>query len=359
MIIASGVAVPPIYLLHKKGINAFSAGWSSSDAVIGVTVDFVDKLTYDEMQGIIAHKFSYILNGDIRLNLRLMSALYGLSFFNLVGEKLLVFTLLPNINLSSKKDAIDYEAEDRKNGNLMTLSILIWLFLGGFLICLSGLVIFIIGGLGLIVANRLQLSISQQRQFLADASAVQFTRNPEGIVGALRKIASYDLPFTMVERQASHLFFCSFDAAYKSEQMKSFLIERIQRIKGRDFKVEITPRPYVSKVVHAPLPKEPTLPKKAASQPTQLVDTMIFTALPFHELEQHSHHVAGAVAILYATLLPIEPKKRETLGLHFNHQIDPAVAQMLAKIDATVLQLSRAQSFALMCKALPTLKRLS
>jgi hypothetical protein len=185
-------------------------------------------------------------------------------------------------------------------------------------------------------------------------------------VGALRKIASYDLPFTVVERQASHLFFCSFDAAFKSEQMKLFLIERIQRIKGRDFKVEIIPRPYVSKV-HAPLPKKPTLPKKAASQAHQLMDTIGSMALPAQEvsiifpqiLEEQCHDLAGALAILYATLLPIDPKKRETLGLHFSQKIDPAVAQILAKIDATVLQLSRAQSFALMCKTLPTLKRLS
>ena len=168
MALASGVPVPPVFMLREeKGINAFAAGFSPSDSVIGVTRGSAQQLTRDQLQGVIAHEFSHILNGDMRLNLRLMGVLYGILLMGLVGRELF----------------LRRSRERMAGGAAVARDNVIYLVL-------IGLTFMVLGFLGCFFGNLIKAAVSRQREFLADASAVQFTRNPEGIAGALKRIGA-------------------------------------------------------------------------------------------------------------------------------------------------------------------------
>ncbi len=188
MAIAAGVPVPAVYVMDaEESINAFAAGKTPSDAVIGVTRGAMTLLNRDELQGVIAHEFSHILNGDMRLNLRLMGLLFGILFLALIGEFML------------RNAFRGVGSSNRKEGASLALVVL-----------LAGIGLMIIGYVGAFFANLIKASVSRQREFLADASAVQFTRNPDGIAGALKKIAGLSAGSRLAHpmaRDASHLFF--------------------------------------------------------------------------------------------------------------------------------------------------------
>lgn len=188
MAIASGVPVPTVFLLDsEESINAFAAGKTTSDAVIGVTRGCMTLLTRDELQGVMAHEFSHILNGDMRLNIRLMSILFGILFLALMGELIMRFGVRGGMHSSRREGA----------GAAMVMLV-------------AGLGLLAIGYVGNFFGNLIKASVSRQREFLADASAVQFTRNPDGLAGALMKIGGL-AEGSRVEhpmaRDASHLFF--------------------------------------------------------------------------------------------------------------------------------------------------------
>ncbi len=187
MALASGVPVPPVFLLSREqGINAFAAGYSPSDAVVSVTRGCAQQLTRDQLQGVVAHEFSHILNGDMRLNLRLIGVLHGILLMGLVGRELLRFgSYSSGGNRSRRNDS------------------------GAYLL-LIGLAFMVIGFLGLFLGNLIKAAASRQREFLADASAVQFTRNPEGIAGALRRIGAAIFGSKLISPradEASHMYF--------------------------------------------------------------------------------------------------------------------------------------------------------
>ncbi|MGD8990207.1 MAG: M48 family metallopeptidase [Desulfobacterales bacterium] len=160
MALASGTPVPQVYLLDReKGINAFAAGYSPNDAVVAITPNCLALLTRDEIQGVIAHEFSHILNGDMRLNIRLIGLLSGIMVLANVGY------LILRSRTGSRKS--------------------------GAQIVLVGLGLVIIGFVGHLFGRIIQAAVSRQREYFADASAVQFTRNPGGIAGALKKIGGF------------------------------------------------------------------------------------------------------------------------------------------------------------------------
>lgn len=159
MAIASGTSVPSVYVIEESGINAFAAGFQSADAVIGVTRGAIKNLNRDELQGVVAHEFSHILNGDMRLNLRLIGMIYGIVIIANTGELLMHST----------------RRSSRDRGTAISI----------------GLALLVLGYLGVFFGNVIKAAISRQREFLADASAVQFTRSKEGISGALQKIGGY------------------------------------------------------------------------------------------------------------------------------------------------------------------------
>ncbi len=160
--IAAGVPVPDIYLMaDEPGINAFAAGYSVSDAAICVTQGCLDNLSRDELQGVIAHEFSHVLNGDMRLNIRLMGLLFGILVLAIVGRQVIWF----GGGRSSRRDG------------------------GGGQVWMIGLALIVVGYIGYFFARLIQAAVARSRESLADASAVQFTRQTDGIAGALKKIA--------------------------------------------------------------------------------------------------------------------------------------------------------------------------
>ena len=202
--LASGIPVPEIYVLEQEsGINAFAAGFTTADAAVAVTRGALEKLNRGELQGVIAHEFSHIFNGDMRLNIRLMGALFGILILSLIGRRVLRGS---------------FYVGRSKNSN-------------GGAIVLVAVAVMLVGYIGLFFGRWIKSAVSRQREYLADASAVQFTRDPDGIAGALKKIAVYsDASYLNVEtEEVSHMLFGN------GEKMSMFsthppLNERIGRI---------------------------------------------------------------------------------------------------------------------------------
>jgi len=219
MAIASGLPVPPVYVLKQTGINAFAAGFSPSDTVIGVTTGAIEMLNRDELQGVIAHEFSHILHGDTRINMRMMGLLHGMTLISDTG--MLLLTTRRSTHYSS-----------RQGGTHPAIFML-------------GLLLFIVGLIGMILADLIKRAVARQREFLADASAVQYTRNPSGISDALKVIGGYKAGAKIQHGDAAamgHFFFCNalkwrVLAAAGSEgswwASHPPLLERIRRIEPR------------------------------------------------------------------------------------------------------------------------------
>jgi Zn-dependent protease with chaperone function len=179
MALASGIPVPSVYVLDDAGINAFAAGLGTQDAIVGVTRGTLTALDRDELQGVIGHEFSHILNGDMHINLRLIAILHGILFLGLVGEILM-------------------RTRGRGRGR------------DGAPIVLLGLGLVVIGYAGTFFGNLIKAAVNRQREFLADAAAVQFTRNPQGIARALKKIGGSTAGSRVASshsKEMSHLFF--------------------------------------------------------------------------------------------------------------------------------------------------------
>ena len=184
MSIAAGMPIPKVYLLNESSINAFAAGKSHSNAVIGVTRGALDNLSRDELQGVIAHEFSHILNGDMKLNLRLIGVLHGILLIGIIGQHIV--------------NSFRYRSSSKKDN-------------GGAIIII-GIGLMVIGYAGTFFGKWIKASVSRQREFLADASAVQFTRNKDTIAGALKKIGGLSegsLLQTPNATEYSHAYFAN------------------------------------------------------------------------------------------------------------------------------------------------------
>lgn len=210
MSIASGVPMPRVFVMEgEDGINAFAAGWTPDTAVIGVTRGAIARLSRDELQGVIGHEFSHILNGDMRMNIRLMGLVFGLIALAVAGRVLL------EISWYSRPSR-----NDKDKGNLALAIVLI------------GVVLLVMGYIGSVFGHLMQAAISRQREFLADASAVQFTRNPAGLAGALKRIGAAGCEVRNARaREASHMFFGESDSPFLSLlATHPPLAERIRRL---------------------------------------------------------------------------------------------------------------------------------
>ena len=233
MAIASGVAVPHVYVLPgERGINAFAAGYSPHEAVLAVTEGAARTLTRDELQGVVAHEFSHILNGDMRLSVQMIGVLAGILFLGEIGNVLL-----------------RVRGGDRRGG-------------GG--VALVGAALLIIGYAGLFFGRLIKAAVSRQREFLADASSVQFTRNAEGIAGALATISAEPGGSLVANARAetlSHMFFATgvrmwFGSLFATHPP---LLERIARIDRR-----FNPIEYLTR--RRPRASEPPEPERAAAR---------------------------------------------------------------------------------------------
>lgn len=186
MSLAAGLPMPACFVVdHDTTINAFAAGNNPQDAAVAVTRGALTYLNRDELQGVIAHEFSHIGNGDMKLNLRIIGTIAGLTALSQLG-----YILMRLMRHADSKDSAKV----------------------GVPLAIGGLVIFLLGLGGVLIARIIQASVSRQREYLADASAVQFTRNPEGLAGALKKIAGLkggQREASTSELETQHLFFSS------------------------------------------------------------------------------------------------------------------------------------------------------
>ena len=190
MAIASGCPVPPVYLIDDPSINAFAAGFTVDNAVIGVTTGCVTRLSRDELQGVMAHEFSHIVHGDMRINIRITGLIFGIMAIGFIGW--ICFRFIGPVLLHTR-------GGEKNPGPAIGLALMI-----------AGLLLMAIGSIGTLVSRLIQAAVSRQREFLADAAAVDYTRNPAGIAGALRRIGGVPSQNRMNQAAASefeHFFF--------------------------------------------------------------------------------------------------------------------------------------------------------
>ena len=219
MALAAGCPMPRVYIMPDDNINAFAAGTKIGNAVIGVTRGAMNAFSRDEMQGVIAHEFSHIMNGDMRLNLRLIGIIHGIMLLSYLGYFLLRSSLYSSFS-------------SNRNAAAAAMPI-------------AGLVLIVAGAAGAFFGGLIRAAVSRQREYLADAAAVQYTRNPQGIGGALQKIGvKYGLIKHPNAAECAHMFFANGIAAGFSNMLASHppIEKRIARVlPDWDGTVESTP----------------------------------------------------------------------------------------------------------------------
>lgn len=304
MAIASGTRIPRVFVMDgQRGINAFAAGYSPNEAAIAVTQGALEQLDRDELQGVIAHEFSHILNGDMRLSIQLIGVVAGLVLIGDVGSFFMQF---------GRGDS-DLDVRRRGDARLVILGLCIWL----------------IGSVGVFFGALIKAAISRQREYLADASAVQFTRNPQGIGGALIKIGDAGSNVVHLHaRELSHMYFGQVDTDFFATHPP--LEDRITRILG-SARAELLKRSLKNStaVVDAQMPESPAFASVApqgampasmlasvgncsaanVQRAQQLIDT-----LPA-EVRRAASTQAGARAVLYALLLDGDEVRQRQLSI--------------------------------------------
>ena len=353
MAIASGVPVPSVYIIEGSGINAFAAGHSYSDAVIGVSSGALEQLTRDELQGVIAHEFSHILNGDMRINIRLIGVLHGILLIGLIGSYLVRLTPRSRNSKGS----------------------------GGFVVMGIGLVI--VGYSGTFFGNLIKAAVNRQREYLADSAAVQFTRNPEGIAGALIRIGSTKngslLKQAGVEEISHALFSQGLTSLFSTHPP---LKKRIKRIlpawDGTFTPLTATPRPQADSVTKQTT-KEPLDKKnigmvaagaavmhgqKIVDQVGRLTQDNIGYARQFidtlpKKLTQAIHTPYGAQVLLYSIVLDPDKNERRKQLLYLEATLDHGNYNDVMELTTLVASLQSGQRLPLVDLALPSLRQLS
>jgi len=334
MAIASGVPVPEIYILPDATINAFAAGHGPGDTAIGVTRGCIEQLSRDELQGVIAHEFSHILHGDMKLNLRLIGILNGILCLALLGGILMRASLYARAGSRGR--------DDKGNSTAAIIA--------------AGVALYLVGWIGVFFGNLIKAAVSRQREFLADASAVQFTRNPGGIAGALWKIGQFKSQLESPRAaEASHMFFGN---GLGEQWLSMFathppLEERIQAIAPgfQPSASSTTPR----QMTPPPLPQTPDT-SAAGLERLLPAAALLLSGIP----EFATGAVRGlhsAAAFVYALLLDEKEDLRaiQLQGL----QVDEAMRREVLALFARRGEISIAQRLPLVDLAIPTLRHLS
>ncbi len=352
--IAAGTPVPPVYLIPESSINAFAAGFSIDDAVIGINQGTLDLLDRKELQGVVAHEFSHILNGDMHLNLRLIAVIYGILFIGIIGGGI------------ARAGAFN-----RRNGGAMVA---------------LGLGLVVIGYGGTFFGNLIKAAVSRQREYLADASAVQFTRDPSGIADALKKIGGHSLGSTLAlpaAEEASHMFFGAVAKKFSGHLLATHppLPERIRAIEPTWDGHFMT----TSAASSATQQERAEPPRRAVTQqPPAFTAAMANAALPAqwvaqvgtlsddgvsnaqYLIEHQSESLRDAArdpfearALIYAMLVQRDPETARLqwalLEAHAETGVPEHTRRLLAQVQAT----DPASRLALVSMAIPALKKLS
>lgn len=367
MAIASGTPVPPVYLMEEEGINAFAAGFAPRDAVIGITRGCATKLTRDQLQGVVAHEFSHILNGDMRINIRLTGVLFGIVFLARIGEIMLYAGRGSSHRRRSKDD-------------------------GGGAFVLIGIGLVVIGLIGGFFGSLIRAAVSRQREFLADAAAVQFTRNPDGIAGALKRIGGFSCGSKIGVAGAkdfSHMFFGSAMSSMFATHPP--LPVRIRRIDPNwkntypntdEISEQVTEFSRLSGVSgfssgqQSATPSPQSAPEPRPGEKSESARTFLKTATaPGKEEIEHARHLLegippallelarepfGARCVIFSLLLDLESPAviGKQLGL-IAEQAEPGTAEETEKIRGAVFPLNTQQKFVLVEEAASALSQLS
>ncbi|MBI4265476.1 MAG: M48 family metallopeptidase [Acidobacteria bacterium] len=360
MAIASGTPVPPVYLLdQEEGINAFAAGFAPGDAVIGVTRGAAERLTRDELQGVMAHEFSHVLNGDMRLNIRLIGLLHGILIIGILGYFILRMTAFSG-----------YRRRSRQEGNQLPILAL-------------GVGLMAVGFFGTFFGNLIKAAVSRQREFLADASAVQFTRQPEGLAGALRKIGGLAAGSAIQNPnapEASHLFFgratSGLSGLFSTHPPLSTRIRRIDPSWDGSFPEAapvmggiVTQRSAlegVAGLADAGAPAVGVGPVVARAvdhlgQPSEAhlrYAARLVGGLP-SSIVSAAHEPHGARAVVYALLLDRKAGPRRTQLAQLSEAADPGVYRETLRLAPAIEQLDVRARLPLLDIALPALRGLT
>ena len=345
MALASGLPVPLCYVIDgDETINAFAAGNSPQDAAVGVTRGALRNLTRDELQGVIAHEFSHIGNGDMKLNLRIIGTVAGLTALAQLGY------IIVRIGLNS--------GSSRKN-NLWPLAI-------------AGLVVVLVGLGGVFFARVIQASVSRQREYLADASAVQFTRNPLGFASALRKVAGLSgaqREASSAELEAQHMFFAG-SAGFLESLFSSHppIGERIRRVDPAfDGHIpDVTPAAVsddepVAGLSGQSVATPPPLPTPARAAPTdlQIQDSVGFRGVIPGALREASEDPVSAMAVVLGLILRSDPAQRAAQLAQAEPLAGGEVVKEARRLDALLRAVPAGSRVALLDLSMPALRQLS
>ena len=351
MAIASGAPTPPVYLLDQEaGINAFAAGFTPSDAVIGVTRGAAETFARDELQGVIAHEFSHILNGDMRLNIRLIGLLHGILIIGILGYFVLRMGMFSRVGRS----------RSRQQGSPLPL-----LALGAGLMA--------VGLFGTLFGNLIKAAVSRQREFLADASAVQFTRQPAGIAGALKRIGGATTGSGIQSPnapEASHMFFGRATRGLAGLfSTHPPLAERIRRIEPSwDGAVPEGPpvasnqpsaagvAAFAGGAASAGPPTVDQVGQPAGEAHLQYAARLV-KSLPA-QLVSAVHEPYGARAVVYALLLDHKAAPRQRQLSHLEGAADPGVYEETLRLMPLVERLDTRARLPLLDMSLPALRGL-
>ncbi|WP_211454839.1 M48 family metallopeptidase [Collimonas antrihumi] len=358
MALASGIACPKVYLLeHEDAINAFAAGYNQNEAVVAVTRGTLSRLTRDELQGVVGHEFSHILNGDMRLNIHLIGVLFGIQMIAGFGQQLM--------------NAGRYWGGRDDKGPPWQLVLFV-----------AGLVLFAVGYIGIFFGRLIKSAVSRQREFLADASAVQFTRNPEGIGGALRKIGGLtdgkkigsQINHPNAE-QLSHLFLGSvrpnlLDGWFATHPP---LAERLKRIYGRNMtpldapELAVPHAPIVERMADLPFVTAGLAGAAIVSTSAQITAGLSTPSLEFGnssgrsplspQLDGAVHDPVAACAVVYALLLGDGAERDAQLSL-LNKEA-PQQAALATFLSESIAQLPLSARLPLVDLATPALRQLA
>ena len=354
MAIASGTPVPPVYLLDEAGINAFAAGFTASDAVIGITQGAIETLDREQLQGVIAHEFSHIFNGDMRLNIRLIGILHGILVIGIIGYYIL-----------------RAGGRSRKNG-------------GG--IAVLGIGLLVIGYAGTFFGNIIKAAVSRQREFLADASAVQFTRNPDGISGALINIGASQYGSNIENPECSEISHCLFGAGMSSFYSGLFathppLEERIKRVKpswdgvfvankinkhkeadkktGKEAEDDLKKKQTIAATAAVIIAGAEQLSKTGAPEQDNLdVAIKLLEDLP-EKFAIAAREPYGARAVIYTLLIDDDEDIRERQLSHIEYNADSGVHKQVLELLILRNELAVNARLPLIELSLPSLRQLS
>ncbi|WEX00525.1 M48 family metallopeptidase [Pseudomonas nitroreducens] len=360
MALASGSPVPPVYVLEDGSINAFAAGLTPRDAVIGITRGAIEQLDRNELQGVIAHEFSHIHHGDMLLNTRLTALLHGMLLLGLIGGML----LRGRSETSSGVRISTRSSSNNKDGGGSVVLLVIG----------AGVVLYVLGYVGTFFGQLIKASVSRQREYLADASAVQFTRDPSTIAGALKKIGGNPLGALLSAPRAAEFSHMYFGDGVGSSWFDTHppLKDRIRRVDpgwdGNYPKFEprldvalMNKQAWTSAVTGQPYqPSAVDVAVAAVGAPTiaHLQEARSTLQRLDERLQRAAHDSEGAEALVYGLLLDSDPGLRARQLEAIKQRLNLSLALQLDLLEESLLRLDPGQRLPLLDLAMPALKQL-